>query len=463
MAGKKRSNQPGKPSKKRDDRPRGRRGKSNSGKNNRSSDKQKSSQKSGDTFEVKLKAMANGGFALGNNDRRMTFVPYTIPGETVRVKIVNKQKSVDFAEGVELIQASGDRVFPKCPHFGPGKCWSCQWQHIDYNAQLLLKQDVLADQLYRLGKFEDLVVERALKPVIPSPQQWAYASNVTMIRDKTGTFGYYRVDGRSIQPITDCHVMHPKLQELFTMIDIDFTDVKRMQLWVGSDDATMIVLEMTSEDAPQLMADFPTSVNIVLPDNEPVNLVGESVVLYEVAERLFRMTVGGSFRANVPQIQNLIGTIINMLNLSERDSVLDLYAGVGIFSAFLAPRAGLVTLVESYPPTATDAEENLKDFDNVDIIEGSVENVLESLIDAGEIYEAAVLDPPRNGLSNDVIESIVKLNIPRLVYISSDPATLSRDAKSLVKEGYELVRIQPIDFAPQTYYLETVALLVKEK
>lgn len=462
MARKKRSNQPGKPGKKRDDRPRGRHGKGNS-KNKRSNNKEKSSRDSGDTFEVKLKAMANGGFALGSNNRRTTFVPYTIPGETVRVKVVNQQKSVDFAEGVELIQASGDRVYPQCPHFGPGKCWSCQWQHIDYEAQLLLKQDVLADQLYRLGKFEDLVVERALKPVIPSPQQWAYNYNMTLIRDKTGNFGYYRVDGRSIQPITDCHLMHPELQQLFTMIDIDFTDVKRMQLWVGSDDATMIVLEMTSEDAPQLMADFPTSVNIILPDNEPVNLVGESIVLYEVAERLFRVTVGGSFRANVAQIQNLIGTILDMLELSDRDSVLDLYAGVGIFSAFLAPRAGLVTLVESYPPTATDAEENLKDFDNVDIIEGSVENVLESLIEAGEIYEAAVLDPPRRGLSEDVIDSIIKLNIPKLVYISSDPASLSRDARLLAKQGYELQRIQPIDFAPQTYYLETVAFLVKEK
>lgn len=461
MARKKRSNKPGKPNKKRDNRPRGRRGKG--GKNNRNNNKRQSSQDSGDTFEVKLKAMANGGFALGTNKRRTTFVPYTIPGETVRAKLVNQQKNVDFAEGVELIDASADRVFPQCPHFGQGQCWSCQWQHIDYQAQLLLKQDVLADQLYRIGKFEDLIVERALKPVIPAPQQWAYNYNVTMLRDKTGKFGYARIDGRTVQVVDECHVLHPELQQLFAMIDIDFADVKRMQLWVGSDNKTMIILEMTSENAPQLTADFPTSVNIVLPDNEPVNLVGESVVFYEVAERLFRVTVGGSFRANVAQIQNLIGTILDMLKLSDRDSVLDLYAGVGIFSAFLAPRAGLVTLVESYPPTATDAEENLKDFDNVDIIEGSVENVLESLIEAGEIYEAAVLDPPGSGLSKATIDGLVKLNIPKLVYVSSDPASLSRDARQFAKQGYELRRVQPIDFAPQTYYLETVALLVKEK
>ncbi|MGB7339181.1 MAG: rRNA adenine N-6-methyltransferase family protein [Phototrophicaceae bacterium] len=458
MANKKRSNKPGKPNKKRDDRPRGRRGK---GSNTNRNDKPSASKKADDTFEIKMKAMANGGFAIGSNDRRMTFIPYTIPGETVRARIVNTQKSVDFAEGVELVQASADRVYPQCPHFGPNHCWSCQWQHINYEAQLLLKQDVVADQLYRVGKFKDIVIERALKPVIPSPQQWAYNYNVTMTRDKDGSFGYYKIDGRQIEAVNECHVLHPELQQLFSMIDIDFADVRRMQLWVGSDDKTMTVLEMKTENMPQLTADFPTSVNVVLPDNEPANLVGDSAMFYEVAERLFRVTVGSSFRANVAQIYNLIATILDMLNLSEHDSVLDLYAGVGIFSAFIAPRAGLVTLVESYPPTATDAEENLQAFDNVDIIEGSVEEVLASLLDAGEIYESAVLDPPSSGLSKTVISQLKDLNIPKLVYISGDPSTLARDAQALSQLGYALERVQPIDFAPQTYYIDTVALLVK--
>ncbi|GAB5494399.1 MAG: TRAM domain-containing protein [Phototrophicaceae bacterium] len=457
MAGKKKSNKPGKPRKKRNDRPRGRKGKG--AQNNRG----QSAKNSGETFEIQMQAMANGGFALGSNNRRTTFIPYTIPGETVKAKVVNQRGSVDFADGISLVEASADRVYPRCPHFGPGKCWGCQWQHIDYQAQLLLKQDVLADQLYRVGKFEDLIVERALKPVIPSPQQWDYNSNVTMVRDKTGRFGYYQIDGRKVEAIDECHVLHPELQQLFTMIDIDFDDLVRMQLWVGSDNETMIVLEMSSDNAPQLTADFPTSVNIVLPDNEPANLVGDSMIFYEVAERFFRVTVGGTFRANVPQIQNLIGTILKMLELSDKDSVLDLYAGVGIFSAFMAHRAGLVTLVESYPPTATDAEENLKDFDNVDIIEGSVEDILDLLADSNEIYEAAVLDPPSSGLSKEAIAGIVKLNIPKLVYISSDPATFARDTRKLVDKGYELRTVQPIDFAPQTYYLDTVALLVKEK
>jgi 23S rRNA (uracil1939-C5)-methyltransferase len=451
MARKSQPNKPGKPRNKREGRPRGKHSKGGSDSKNTPP---------GDTFEIKMNAMANGGFALGTHQHRTAFVPYTIPGETVRVRVVEAQDKIDFAEGVELIEASADRVYPQCPHFGPGRCWGCQWQHIDYQAQLLLKQDVLADQLFRIGKFDDLIVERVMKPLIPSPEQWGYNFNMTMVC-KNGGFGFYQIDGRSIEIVDFCHVLHPDLQALYEMLDIDFADLKHLSLWRGSDGETMIILEMSSEDAPELTADFPTSVNVILPDNEPVSLVGDSAIFYEISGRLFRMTAGGWFRANIAQIANLVSEVLTMLELSENDAVLDLYAGVGIFSAFMAKQAGLVTLVESYPPMATDAEENLKEFENVDIIEGSVEDVLQALIESGDIYEAAVLDPPSSGLSKDVMESLAELKIPKLVYISSDPSKFSKGLRELAKHGYQLQKIQPFDFAPQTYYVDAVALLVK--
>jgi 23S rRNA (uracil1939-C5)-methyltransferase len=449
----KRPNKPGKPQDKREGRPRGRFSKGGS---------EKPKAETGDTFEIKMNAMANGGFALGIHNRRPTFIPYTIPGESLKARLLDSQEHVDFAQGVELLEVSTDRVFPECPHFGPNRCWGCQWQHIRYEAQILLKQDVLADQLYRIGQFEDAIVERALKSIIPSPQAWGYNYHMTFLRDAEGHFGFLKQDGRTILPIEVCHIIHPDLLSLFEMMDIDFAELKRLQLWRGSDGKTMLVLEMSSEDVPELRADFPTSVNVILPDNEPVSLVGDSAVYYEIAGRVFRMTAGGTFRANVPQVENLVQEVIRQLDVHEDDSVLDLYAGVGVFSAFMADKAGLVTLVESYPPMATDAEENLKDFENVDIIEGTVEDVLQSLLEAGESYHAAVIDPPSRGLSKAAIDALITLNIPRLVYVSSDASSLARDAKQFAKHGYELRRVQPFDFSPQTYYVETVALLVKE-
>lgn len=422
----------------------------------------RTSQKRDDgSFELTLKAMAHGGYALGSYKRRTTFVPYTIPGETILARVTDSQKSVDFAQGVQLLSASGDRVFPQCPHFGPGKCWGCQWQHIAYDAQLLLKQDVLADQLSRLGKFDDPTLEKAMHAVTPSPQQWGYNHHMSFTRRPDGKFGLPQVDGRSIEPIDTCFILHPDLRELREQLEIDFSDLSGVSLYVGSDGKTMILLAMSSEDVPELSADMPTSVNVVLPDNEPANLVGDAAVNFAVGGRNFRMTAGGFFRANIAQIDNLVQEVLSLLDLQGGEAVLDLYAGVGIFSAFIAPRAALVTLVESYPPMATDAEVNLAEFENVDIVEGSVEEMLQVIINEGGRYDAAVLDPPPGGISKSALTGLLDLDIQKLVYVSSDPASLARDGRALAKAGYTLKAVKPLDFAPQTYYIDCVALFSK--
>jgi 23S rRNA (uracil1939-C5)-methyltransferase len=208
------------------------------------------------------------------------------------------------------------------------------------------------------------------------------------------------------------------------------------------------------EDAPELSADLKTSVNLLLPDNEPVNLIGESHSRYTIGGRTFRVTAGSDFRAHVGQLETLASLVTDALGLTGGESVLDLYGGVGFFTAFIAPAAGLVTLVESFPPAATDADENLSDLDNVDIIEGTVEDVLPEL---DEDYSAAILDPPSEGLSVEMMDALGDIRIPRLVYVSGDPATLARDAKRLAKHGYTLGAVQPIDLNPQTYYIDAVA------
>jgi 23S rRNA (uracil1939-C5)-methyltransferase len=230
---------------------------------------------------------------------------------------------------------------------------------------------------------------------------------------------------------------------------------------LGSDGATMLNMTLDDEDAPELSADFATSVNIILPDNEPVNLVGDSHITYRVGERDFRLTAGGFFRAHVAQMDALIGEVLGALQLKGDERVLDLYAGTGVFSAFLAPRAELVTLVESYPPLATDADANLADYDNVDVVEGSVEAVLSSLQDAEENYDVALVDPPSNGMSDSAKQTLIQMGVKHIAYVSSNPATLGADIQDFMKAGYKLKRLQPFDFAPHTYYVEGFALLEK--
>lgn len=403
-------------------------------------------------IEIELAAMAHGGSALGRHDQRTIFVPYTIPGERVRARIVQDRGRVAFAEGVQLIEASADRVYPRCPHFGPGRCGQCQWQHIDYPAQLLLKQDVLADQLARIGGFDEADVQ----PVIPAPEPWGYNYHMTMIAGEAGQPGFAGVDEGRIILIEECHVMHPDLWALYEQLDLQFDGLRRLRLQIGSDGSPMLILTMADDNAPELHTDMPASVNMLLSDNEPVNLIGDSHSRYEVGGRSFRVTAGSFFRPHVAQLDTLVSIVVDALELTGGAAVLDLYGGVGLFSAFVADRAGLVTLIDSYPPAVTDAESNLADFEHVDLIEGAVEDVLSEL---DEPYDAAVLDPPREGLSAEVIDTLAAMQIQRLVYVSSDPATLARDAKRLSRQGYRLGRVQPIDLAPQTYYLDSVAVL----
>ena len=410
-----------------------------------------------ETFQLELITMAHGGSALGRHKDRTIFVPYTIPGEVIEARIVLDKGRIAFAEGLKLIEASADRVFPRCPHFGPKRCGRCQWQHIGYNAQLLLKQDVLADQLARIGGFEDADVQ----PVIPAPSLWNYNYQMTFVAGKDRQLGFPGADGVSVIPIDECHLLRPDLLAFYHTLDLEFTGLRSLTLQIGFDGAPMLILAVADEtDVPELATDFPASVNLLLPDHVPVNLIGDSHSRYTVGGREFRVTAGSYFRANIAQLDTLAALVVKLLDADANTSVLDLYAGVGLFSATLAPRVKLVTLVESYPPAVTDADKNLTDCENVDVIEGNVEDVLASLEEeTGAQYTAAILDPPSDGLSLEVIDILAANPIPRLVYVSSDPATLARDAKRLVQHGYKLGAVHPIDLSPQTYYLDAVALL----
>jgi 23S rRNA (uracil1939-C5)-methyltransferase len=411
------------------------------------------------TFELTLTGMAHGGSALGRHEKQTVFVPYTIPGERIQARIVQDKGRVAFAEGVTLIEASADRVFPRCPHFGPGKCGRCQWQHIDYSAQLLLKQDVLADQLERIGGFADADV----RPIIASPLEWSYNQHMTLFGDGSGRLGFPSsaspTQPDAIFSISECHILHPDLLALYQSLELDgITGIEKLKLQIGIDGAPMLILTMANDEAPELLADLPASVNMLVGDSEPVNLIGDLYTSYTIGGRAFRVTAGSYFRPNVAQLDNLIGLVLDSLDMSEGDAVLDLYAGVGLFSAFIAPRAGLVTMIDSYAPALNDADENLSDLENVDIVEGAVEDVLAEL---EETYQIALIDPPPDGLSLDALDRLVARNIPRLVYVSSDPATLARDGKRLAAQGYRLGYVQPIDLAPQTYYVDSVAVFSK--
>ncbi|MBN1202701.1 MAG: 23S rRNA (uracil(1939)-C(5))-methyltransferase RlmD [Anaerolineae bacterium] len=402
------------------------------------------------TFELTLDEMVHGGNTLGRHAGRAIFVPYTIPGERITARIVDDHSRYAFAEGVTLLEPSPDRVPPRCPHFGPGRCGGCHFQHIDYAAQPGFKRDVVIDQFKRIGGFKTPVV----RPTIPSPDAWAYRAHATFHVDEAGSLCFVGTDDKTLIPIDECHIIRPELIELLDQIDFDIPDLERVRLQIGSEGDLMIILSTRNDDAPELEVNLPVSVNFLLSDNEPVNLIGSSHTVYVVGGRRFRVTAGGFFQVNLPQAKTLVDLVLEKLDLRGEETVLDLYAGVGLFTAFIAEQAALVTSIESYPPAVTDADTNLADLDNVDLVEGSVEAVLPDLQGP---YDAAVLDPPRSGIKPYALDALDALGPRTIVYVSCEPSTLARDAKRLNKKGYRLIDVQPVDMFPQTYHIECVA------
>jgi len=409
-----------------------------------------------DLIEVELFGMAHGGSAIGRGGGKTVFIPYTLPGERVKARVTSERGRVLFAEGVTLIEASTDRVYPECPHFGPGRCGRCQWQFIDYEAQLLLKQDVLTDQLGRVGGFDDDLLNAVVQPIIRSPQQWGYANSLSFLPTPDGLALPSTIAGKS-QVIEVCHILHPDLLPIFDQFTLEDARIQRVKLARGTDDQTMLILTVSDEeDAPELEVDFPFSVNLVLPDNTPINLIGDLYLNIDLNGQLWRANAGSYIRSNYDQIPALMAAVQQGLALQGGEIVLDLFGGIGFFSSVAARRASHVTLVDSHIPAIADALYNLRGFDNVTVLQETAEK---ALIEWDGALDRVILDPPSDGLSLTVIDELVALKPGRIVYISSDPATLARDAQRLTRQGYRLSHVQPIDLSPQTYYIDAVAVL----
>ena len=409
-------------------------------------------------LELTLTDITPDGRSIFYDERgRKIFVSYAIPGETITARIVDEGDDSANAEGLSILDPSADRVLPQCPYFGLGQCGGCQWQHMTYEAQLALKTDIVATQLAEEGSFNDPPVEFALG----SPDKWNYATYTTFLPMSDGQLGFLGTDGEAIIPISECHVIRPEIMELADELNLSLETLQNIQIQTSATGRPMIVLQTSDDEPPELETTVSASLNFILSHREPFNMIGDTHITQVIFDRIFRVTAGVESRANLPQIERLVEVVVNYLNLQGDEAILDLYGGIGIFSAFIAPLVNIVTYIDSYPPAATDAEANLEDLDNVDIIEGRTDAVLWEIADSDEHedYAAAIIDPPANGMNFKAIQALAKLKIPTVVYVGQNPAIFARDAKVLVKEArYRLVKVQPIDFAPQTAAIQCVGL-----
>jgi 23S rRNA (uracil1939-C5)-methyltransferase len=418
------------------------------------------------TFELQLTTITHGGAALGRHEGRAVFVPYALPGETVRAEIVEDKGRYANARLVEVLEPSPDRITPPCPYFGVDGCGGCQWQHAGYPAQLRFKAEIVADQLARIGK----IAEPTVRPTLPDPSGWAYRNHAQFRLASGGGLGFQAAASNRTVVINECMILHPLLADLYASLDFDrstegsrqgIEGLLRLSLRVGTQTGDrMLVFEMVDDLPPALESDLPVSCVLLLSDGQHVNLIGSNHIAEVVAGRAYRISAPSFFQVNTPQAAELVRLVTEHLDLRGDEAVLDAYCGVGLFTAHLAERAGLVVGVELAPAAVEDLLENTAEFDNVDVVEGPVEAVLPDL---DMSFDAAVVDPPRTGLDRLALDALIERDATRraparLAYVSCDPATLARDAGRLTAAGYRLAEVQPVDLFPQTYHVESVAL-----
>lgn len=401
-----------------------------------------------------LTDMAHGGLALGRDKSgRAIFVPFTIPGETARVRVPDDKRGFARAELLEVTKPSADRVPPRCRHFGI--CGLCHFQHMAYATQLRAKEAAVRDQLTRVGDLKN----PPLRPILPAEEPYGYRVETALFPADEGGLGYWSPVERRIFRVEECPILHPTLEAALPDLDVELPGLRRLALRLGDDDELLAALETEDVEPPELAVDFPVSVALVLPDHTAASLIGDPYLVRTIAGREFRFSPGVPYPANPAAAELIAAAILDLAEVAPDDHVLESPGGAGWLTAALAGRAGAVVAVEPNADAVADAAENLDEFDNVSIYEGAEEDVFPALETQPDVVVLRCgVQRMEEGLSEAAFRLLERLHPRRRVVVVGEVGALAKDAKRLVKMGYRPVALQPVDVLPQGFWVEVVSV-----
>ena len=313
-----------------------------------------------------------------------------------------------------------------------------------------IKAEILRDQLQRIGKIENPIIH----PTVPSPQPWNYRNLINFQISLTGQLGFRGPRAGNVVPVTECHLPEDAINQLWPQLDLEaIPGLDQVGIRLGANDDLMVILRSSDPHPVGLDLDTPLSVVHLGPGGSLV-MAGDDHIVIEVGERLFRVSAGSFFPANTAMAEVMVSHLLEHLPLDEQTTFIHAYCGVGLFSAFLAPRVAKLVGIESSADACEDFTANLDEFEHVELYEAPVEDVLKEL----DIHsDVMIVNPPPSGVARQALDGILSLAPQALAYISSDPATLARDAKRLVNGGYQLQEITPFDLLPHTFHIESIS------
>lgn len=441
----------------------------------------------GELLELTIENLNHNGEGVGRWQGRVIFVPDTVPGDRIAVRLVRVKPQYAQGKLHQLLEASPDRIRPSC--IVADKCGGCQWQHVDYAAQLIAKQNLVRQDLERIGGFEQPLVESVL--AIAEPMAYRNKASYPVRSNASGVVqtGYYQKGSHQLINLNQCPIQDARLNPFLMTIKQEIQqrgwsiydeqthqgEVRHLSLRVGRRTGeVLLTLICRSGRLPGLqsqvqrwMQDYPDLVGVCLnlnPDRtnaifgaETRCLAGRPYLREIFADLEFQIQPNTFFQVNTEQAEALLRCIQTELNLQGDEILVDAYCGVGTMTLPLAKKVKQAIGIESQPEAIAQAQQNaiVNQIENVSFQVGKTEDLLPQL----NVHPNVVLlDPPRKGCEESAIETLIQQQPEKIVYVSCNPSTLARDLK-LLSQTYTLNRVQPADFFPQTAHVESAAFL----
>jgi 23S rRNA (uracil1939-C5)-methyltransferase len=416
---------------------------------------------------VEIEKPIYGGAFLARMEGKATFVPLTLPGEQARIRIVEDKRSYATAEPDGIISSSSSRVQPLCLHFGA--CGGCSYQHSDYTSQLAIKQQILSETLQRGG------VQPPEKIDVLAGEPWSYRNRIRVAMDASGRVGYRERRSHAILPIAECPIAAPLLvraalraAEVLRNSRPAFS-AKEISLFCDSRESELLCSVFVSGGASKGFENFVAAWKERVPELAGVECLdagtgadssrqiggwGAKSIRYGANNFQYRVDHGAFFQVNRWLIDSLVDRVVRD---QQGKLAWDLFAGVGLFARQLTARFDEVIAVESAPSATEALADNLRETGGRSVSADTL-SFLKSRTTA-TTPDLIVVDPPRAGLGPEVTSLLGNIGSSTLVYVSCDPATLARDLRVLLGNGYAIANVTLADLFPQTFHLETVVTL----
>ena len=443
-------------------------------------------------YVVKIEKMINEGAGLARIDNIPVFVDSACPEDVLKIKIKKINKNYLVGEIEEIIELSPYRIKPICALHNV--CGSCNWQHIDYNEQLVQKQNIVKETLERFADFKGKI-----EKIIPSPKITEYRCKVQMPVTQTKVSkrilsGYYKKNSHELINIKYCPMQPNIINEINEFIkeqaqslNITGYDEKKhfgllrhIVYRISSDLSQILIIfvinsnkidknirmlaELLFDNFSQITgvcANFNTQKTNVILSKETKEIIGNNYYLEKLGNYKYQVSANSFFQINPLCAKQIFDKVKELIaDRITNPTILDAYSGVSSFGVWLSSIASKVVCIEESESASKDAIENIKlnNINNIEIINGDAAKQFKKLIEKGVKFDVSVTDPPRKGCSVDSIENLVQLTNKYIVYVSCNVSTLARDMKLLNEKGFKTVFVQPCDLFPNTYHVETIAL-----